>query len=71
MGPLAACCSTGTVEGDEQVGGIAGINRFYELRSCYSTGKVTGKNMAGNIAGRNERASIISSVYQSDTLQGV
>ena len=50
QGTLVACTNTGTVNGTDNTGGIAGSNDG-TLNACYSTGTVNGTSSTGGIAG--------------------
>ena len=53
-GFIQNCSFKGTVEGETNVGGIAGQNREAgEITGCRTDGTVTGENATGGIAGRN------------------
>ncbi|MHC4657706.1 MAG: GLUG motif-containing protein [Planctomycetota bacterium] len=71
-GKLAQCGTTCNVTGVEQVGGLAGFNRYAEyymfehiILNCYSGGSVSGVNDVGGLVGWNERT-IMDSYAQSD-----
>lgn len=53
-GTVEACTFSGTVKGENVVGGIAGNNTDYgKIIGCSSSGSVTGENSTGGIAGKN------------------
>lgn len=53
-GKIYNCHFRGTVKGDSQVGGIAGVNeKSGEIRNCSSSAKVMGNHSTGGIAGSN------------------
>lgn len=53
-GILENCTFTGTVKGENVIGGIAGNNADNgKIISCTSSGSVTGENSTGGIAGKN------------------
>ena len=53
-GTLNNCAFTGTVDGAESVGGVAGVNAVTgTLRRCQANGGVFGKGMTGGIVGEN------------------
>ncbi len=53
-GALYNCAFTGTVDGAQSVGGVAGVNAATgTLRRCQANGGVFGKGMTGGIAGEN------------------
>ena len=54
-GKLRNCSATGTVSGDNRIGGLVGSNAAGgEIISCSFSGTVTGKHFAGGIAGENQ-----------------
>lgn len=52
-GTVMDCYSSGTINGDDRTGGIAGSNASNIIR-CYSTASVTGTKSLGGLAGGNE-----------------
>ena len=53
-GKIYNCHFRGTVKGDSQVGGIAGVNEESgEIRNCSSSAKVMGNHSTGGITGSN------------------
>jgi hypothetical protein len=66
------CYSTGAVDGNDYVGGLAGLNYAYgEVIQCYSTGAVSGDgNDVGGLVGANESdwgATVVESVWDTET----
>ena len=58
-GSIQACSFSGTVEGDGNVGGIAGYSSDgSSIQACSSSGTVSGTNYAGGIAGSSNGGSI-------------
>ncbi len=54
-GKLTNCSFTGTVSGEQNVGGIAGLNGYSgEVQNCRTSGNVLGENMTGGIVGYNQ-----------------
>jgi hypothetical protein len=51
-GTVSNSCSTGTVIGDEHIGGLVGGN-WGTVSNSYSTGTVTGESTVGGLAGGN------------------
>jgi hypothetical protein len=49
---LTNCYSTGSVAGDDEVGGLVGDNRS-EIKTCYTVGSVTGNSNVGGLTGEN------------------
>jgi hypothetical protein len=58
-GTITACYATGTVEGIDGIGGLAGKNSG-SIISCYSTVAITGRDKSGGLVGLNT-GSIVSS----------
>lgn len=53
-GTLENCSFTGSVKGENVIGGIAGENTEYgKVISCTASGNVTGENSTGGIVGKN------------------
>ena len=53
-GRLLNCAASGTVMGDNRVGGLLGVNEAGgELVGCSFSGSVTGKHFAGGVVGEN------------------
>lgn len=53
-GKIVCCTFTGMVQGDTQIGGIAGRNQVSgQIVSCSFEGKVQGTTATGGIAGQN------------------
>ncbi len=54
-GLIEDCVAQGRVQGDQDVGGVAGINlETGVLRGCTSQAEVTGSRRTGGVAGRNQ-----------------
>jgi hypothetical protein len=69
-GSVTNCYSTGTVTGEDYVGGLVGWN--YEggtVTNCYSTGTVTGEFAVGGLVGENSNGNITMS-YSTGTVTG-
>jgi len=71
-GTISSCHSTGTVRGEEEVGGLVGSNSGFPnagpISSSYSTGTVSGEEEVGGLVGMNYGP--ISSSYSSGTVSG-
>ena len=53
-GLIANCSFSGSVAGDNSVGGVAGVNQEAgKLQNCAASGTVSGKSMTGGVAGKN------------------
>lgn len=54
-GKIEQCIFSGNLEGDNEIGGIAGCNGDSgEIRNCISYGNILGNHYTGGIAGRNQ-----------------
>ena len=63
MGNVEKCYNNGNIDGDNNIGGIVGINKG-SISSSYNTGKITGVGYrAGGICGQNSSDSYIYSCY--------
>ena len=71
-GTIENCFSTGTIQGVDVVGGIAGwISNNSKVKNCYSTANVTGSGACiGGIVGIHEDAKEISNCYFTGNVQG-
>jgi hypothetical protein len=67
---ISDCYLTGSISGNNRVGGIAGQIEDSTISSCYSTGTVTGTYYSGGIAGYVYSNSVISSCYSTGTVTG-
>lgn len=64
-GRIENCAFTGTVDGEQRVGGVVGENAATGvIRRCTANGGVFGKNMTGGVAGVNHGA-VYSSVNRA------
>jgi len=52
-GNISTCYCTGTISGDQRVGGITGRNWSNNITACYSTATITANSDAGGIAANN------------------
>ena len=69
-GTILNCYSSGTVTGDEYVGGLVGHHgNLGNITHCYSTGTVTGEGMVGGLVGWTQGGSIVAS-YSTGTVTG-
>jgi hypothetical protein len=76
-GTVSGSYSTGSVTGDEYVGGLVGQNvvlpSTFPIRgtvdNCYSTGSVTGNRWVGGLAGKNLRGTVNNS-YSTVSVTG-
>jgi len=60
--------STGSVTGNEEVGGLVGDNSLGTLRNCYSIARVTGEDIVGGLVGFSGGA--VSNSYSSGNVTG-
>ena len=67
---IRASYVTGQVSGNDNVGGLVGINHFLgEVRGCYSTSRVTGEDDVGGLVGDNR--GILAAGYATGRVSGV
>jgi hypothetical protein len=52
-GSVSNCCSTGTIGGDSDVGGLVGASEGGTLSRCYSACTITGGDSVGGLVGAN------------------
>jgi len=67
-GTISSCYSSGSVSGNEHVGGLAGSNWPGRIMNCYSKSSVSGCWEVGGLVGDNEGT--ISSCYSSGSVSG-
>jgi len=61
----------GSVTGDDDVGGLVGINFHYSnISNSYATGSVTGDDYVGGLVGRNYDSSTVSNSYATGSVTG-
>ena len=61
--------STGSVTGNNVVGGLVGDNNFGSVSNSYSTGNVTGDHYVGGLVGHNEGGNVSNS-YSTGSVTG-
>jgi hypothetical protein len=61
--------STGSVTGNDVVGGLVGDNNFGSVSNSYSTGNVTGSTYVGGLVGHNEGGNVNNS-YSTGSVTG-
>jgi len=66
---VARCYSTGTVNGNNNIGGLVGINSGH-VTQCYSTIVVSGDYLVGGLLGTNEREGAVTNCYSTSTVSG-
>jgi len=68
-GAITNCYSTGSVSGNNSVGGLVGSNPEYgTITNSYSTGSVSGDHFVGGLVGYNKRA--ITNCYSTGSVAG-
>jgi len=69
-GTIATCYATGSVNGNEDVGGLVGWNGRLgpTITDCYATATVTGSNRVGGLAGSN--FDTITNCYATGAVSG-
>ncbi len=68
-GSVLNCYSTGTAEGDENVGGLIGENSFGEVISSYSASTLRGEILVGGLVGYNSSGKVTNS-YSISNVNG-
>ena len=68
-GTISNCYTSGTIDGNEYVGGIAG-NSSGTIKVCYNSATVNGKNNVGGINGYSESVNSISKCYNLGKIIG-
>ena len=66
-GHLTSCYITGTVSGDECVGGLVGYNYFGGITLSYSTGTVSGNEEVGGLIGGGYAIDVQNCVWDVET----
>jgi hypothetical protein len=66
---IIRCYSTGTVDGDDDIGGLVGINGG-NMTQCYSISTVSGNYIIGGLLGANERQAIVANCYSTGAVNG-
>jgi hypothetical protein len=66
---ITASYSTGTVSGNDSVGGLVGTNHdaYASITTSYSTGSVTGNDNVGGLVGYNFEGIITASLWDVET----
>ena len=59
--------ATGSVTGDDGVGGLVGLSDFSTISHSYATGSVTGTEDVGGLVGYNFSSTISHSYWNTDT----
>ena len=63
-GTITGCYNTGTVSGNNQVGGVCGASYGGTITGCYNTGAVSGNDdYVGGVCGYNEGGTITGCYY--------
>ena len=71
LGRIKESYSTGSISGDDRIGGLVGRENFGILSQCYSTSTVTGKNYVGGLVGWNTNQGSILDCYSSGPISGI
>ena len=66
-GTISNCYNSGTINGNEQIGGVCGHN-YGTISNCYNSGKVNGSYYVGGVCGYNYGS--ISDCYNSGKVNG-
>ena len=66
-GSLTNCYTTGSVLGNQHVGGVCGLNGR-DLTNCYNTGRINGNENVGGVCGRNYRS--LTNCYNTGSING-
>ncbi|MBW7990955.1 MAG: rhodanese-like domain-containing protein [Planctomycetes bacterium] len=69
IGSITTSYNSGTVSGDNRVGGLVGCNEYGSIIDSYSIGTVTGDYSIGGLVGLNDHGSIAIS-YSTGTATG-
>jgi len=77
-GTISNSYSTGSVTGNDEVGGLVGDHSWGALHNCYSIASVTGGNEVGGLLGRNDATTVndsylegtVSSSYSKGNVTG-
>jgi hypothetical protein len=59
--------STGSVTGNDLVGGLVGFHQYGTISNSYSTGSVTGNSSVGGLVGERERSTVSNSFWDTET----
>lgn len=68
-GAITGCYNTGTVSGDDIIGGVCGQNYSSEIIGCYNTGTVNCNRRVGGVCGQNEIGKI-TGCYNTGSVNG-
>ena len=64
-GTVTACTASGSVSGNEAVGGVVGWN-YGTVTGCYATGDVSGNEDVGGVVGYNTNSSTVTACYHAN-----
>ena len=67
-GTVTNCYNTGSVEGNNYVGGVCGENNSATVTNCYNTGSVEGNNYVGGLCGWN--SGTVTNCYNTGSVAG-
>ncbi|MCF7918843.1 MAG: PKD domain-containing protein [Candidatus Cloacimonetes bacterium] len=65
---ISNCYASGSVNGDQIVGGLIGSSYESTVSECYATCSVTGNEFVGGLVGRDFHSSIYESYYDYETV---
>ena len=68
-GTVQNCYNTGSVSGNDDVGGVVGSNAG-TVQSCYNTGSVSGNTYVGGVVGANNSQGIVQNCYNTGSVSG-
>ena len=69
-GTVKNCYATGSVNGTNYVGGVAGLVNGGTVQNCYATADVSGTNHVGGVAGRISSGSTVENCYATADVSG-
>ena len=71
VGTITGCYNTGSVSGNERVGGVCGENFGGKITGCHNTGTVSGNMLVGGVCGGNFGGKITGCYTNSGGVCGV
>jgi hypothetical protein len=69
-GIVSNCYSTGSVSGNNNVGGLVGLSQSGSISNCYSTGMISGNDHVGGLVGFNGYGSTVTNCYSTGDVSG-
>ena len=67
---ITNCYNTGSVIGNNYVGGIVGLSNASDIRNCHNAGVVTGSDYVGGIIGYIYNPSLLENCYNTGSVIG-